>query len=187
MIRYKCTQCGADLESSDELGMGSDKCPACGATCVVPMSKAQVKQSAAKRKAEEKQQQAAASARRKAEREESLRVEAERSAPPALPETSQSVRKKRLWEIDAAPLVCQVLGFMFLGLAFLDAYGMLTLSWDFHSDNAVGATANTLQALNVNVLWIGQMIIAVLFFGLASLIKLRADLAQRSSEHSRDS
>lgn len=41
MIRYKCSKCGARLESPDEIGGRQDQCPLCGQVCQVPLSKAQ--------------------------------------------------------------------------------------------------------------------------------------------------
>jgi len=43
MIQYTCENCGAEVESPDEMGGGEDRCPDCGATCHVPLSKAQEK------------------------------------------------------------------------------------------------------------------------------------------------
>jgi DNA-directed RNA polymerase subunit RPC12/RpoP len=36
MIRYKCSGCGAGLESDDTLAGGKDRCPQCGARVEVP-------------------------------------------------------------------------------------------------------------------------------------------------------
>ena len=40
-ITYKCPSCRAKLESPAELGGKEDKCPQCGATCLVPMTRQQ--------------------------------------------------------------------------------------------------------------------------------------------------
>ena len=40
-IAYKCPSCRAKLESVAELGGKEDKCPQCGATCLVPMTRQQ--------------------------------------------------------------------------------------------------------------------------------------------------
>ena len=45
MIRYKCGRCGAHLESPDAMAGRKDRCPGCGHACLVPLSKAQRRQS----------------------------------------------------------------------------------------------------------------------------------------------
>ena len=39
MIRYKCSECGTDLESPTELQGKTDKCPVCGTSNHVPIHK----------------------------------------------------------------------------------------------------------------------------------------------------
>lgn len=77
MIGYKCSRCGAALETDDSLSSKPEHCPACGHLNTVPKSKEQLKEE----RRREKEAKAARQAREVAEQREreAVRREAERA------------------------------------------------------------------------------------------------------------
>ncbi len=82
------------------------------------------------------------------------------------------------------PWLFMILGVVFIALAPWDVSRILSRSMEFTgifkgeyapgaTANAAQATANTIQALNLNTLWIGQLIAALLCFAIAEIMKLR--------------
>jgi hypothetical protein len=83
--------------------------------------------------------------------------------------TKPSSHGRDVFRGDGWTIILCILGVVFLVMAGHDVYRILSSSYGFHEDNAIGATANAVQALNINVLFVGQVITAVLLFILAAL------------------
>ena len=73
MIEYKCSVCGAALETEDSLGGKAEACPGCGSVNPVPLSKEQKRQQKEQEKALQRE-----IAEKQRQEEPSRNVEAER-------------------------------------------------------------------------------------------------------------
>ena len=169
MISFECIQCGKKFRVSDDLIGKSTTCPQCGALLKVPNPNQPSFADVQKEKAEaierekiNKEHDKAIAQFRMAETEE----RAEKIAATDAGKFSRSLRTRFL------PSISQVLAVLLLPSAVIAFLFGVNFSERFESSNAIGATANALEAIPP-ILW--QFALGMMGIGFL-ILKLLADI-----------